>query len=352
MAKKHWQHCLIKPDASIFEAVKVIDEGAHRAAFVVDDSIKLLGIVTDGDIRRQILNHKSMDRPVTDIMNTSPVTAHSSDSRTYLKELMQKGKHLNIPILDERNCLIEVETLHYLSRKPKRDNWVILMAGGLGNRLKPLTENCPKPLLKLGDKPLLETIIEEFIDSGFKNFYVSINYLGSKVRDFLGDGSRWGVNIKYLEEQTALGTAGALRLLPKLPDKPIIVMNGDILTKVDTGRLLDFHQTNSANATICVRPYQQSIPYGIVELEKHTLKSIKEKPTNNYLVNAGIYVLSPDVLEQIPDNQRYDMTSLLNNLLETRSQTVNVFPIREYWMDIGNLDDFQQASSDYGKVFG
>jgi len=249
---------------------------------------------------------------------------------------------------------ILLETFESLFTKNARDNWVIFMAGGMGKRLHPLTLDCPKPLLKIGNKPISEILLENFIQSGFKNYIFSINYKSEMIREYYGSGERWGVNIKYIQEDDELGTAGSLSLLSIMPDKPFFVINADVLTNVNFGHILDFHQENEfkVEATVCVRQYQNKIPFGLVHINEtdHRLIDIEEKPTKNYFVNAGIYILEPEVLQHISFNSYCDMPSLLTRLVKQGSH-ITTFPIREYWMDIGHHDNLVKAARDYLEIF-
>ena len=226
------------------------------------------------------------------------------------------------------------------------------MAGGLGTRLRPLTNDCPKPLLKIGSKTVLEILLENFIEQGFHHFYFAINYKGQLIKDYFGDGSRFGVTIRYLQEQERLGTAGALSLLPEVPHLPLLVMNADLITKVNFQQLLNFHHEHHAEATICVREYKQVVPYGVVHIsqEDYQLLDIKEKPEHTLFVNAGIYVLNPSLLQYVPKHVHYDMPDLLTSIVKNK-YFVATFPIREYWLDIGRLEDLQKAHQDYDEVF-
>jgi NDP-sugar pyrophosphorylase family protein len=243
-----------------------------------------------------------------------------------------------------------VELLDYLLEAPERENWVVLMAGGLGTRLAPLTDNCPKPLLKVGNKPILETIIENFISHGFKRFYLSVNYKAEMIEEYFGDGSRWGAEIRYLREDKKMGTAGALGLIPEPLTQPFLVMNGDLLTKVNFSQLLNFHQEQNAHATMCVREYDFQVPYGVVSVDKHRIKSIEEKPVHRFFVNAGIYVLDPEAVSLIPADMPYDMTSLFEQMTANEREVI-AFPVREYWLDIGHRDDFERAAGDFARIF-
>jgi NDP-sugar pyrophosphorylase family protein len=229
-------------------------------------------------------------------------------------------------------------------------NTVVLMVGGRGKRLRPLTETCPKPMLRIGGKPILETTIETLRDSGFRHFVLSINYLAEQIERYFGDGSRYGIRINYIRESEPLGTAGALRHLAPVPTCPFVVMNGDILTRLNYVHLLLYHQQSQASATMCVREFDQQVPFGVVELDGKSISRIKEKPKARYFVNSGIYVLEPTTLEYVPDGGPFDMPELFNVLREQRKATI-AYPIREYWMDIGRPDDFLQAEREFSFHF-
>jgi dTDP-glucose pyrophosphorylase/predicted transcriptional regulator len=345
-----WQMARIAPNRSIRDAIRTIDEGAIRIALVVDDGNRLLGTVTDGDIRRGILKGISLDDAVERVMNAHPTTARADESRDAILERMKQTRLHQIPVVDGQGRLVAVEILDELLQTRQRDNWVVLMAGGLGSRLRPLTDECPKPLLKVGSKPLLEIILENFLEYGFRRFFLSVNYKAEMVKAHFGDGSRWGIEIRYIHEDRRLGTAGALSLLPERPALPLVVMNGDLLTKVNFQHLLDFHAEHGARATMCVREYDFQVPYGVVRIDHHRILGIDEKPVQRFFVNAGIYVLEPETLALIPPTY-FDMPDLFTKLIAERRETA-VFPIREYWLDIGHMEDFARANGDFPEVFG
>lgn len=345
-----WQKILVLPTVPIMEALRIIDENATGLVVVVDEERHLLGTVSDGDVRRGILRGFALNESVAKIMNLKPYFARRHDSRATILNLMREKQIRQIPILNENGQVLFVELLNDFIQTTKKDNWVVLMAGGLGTRLQPLTEDCPKPLLRVGDKPILETILESFRECGFQKFYLSVNYKAEMIEDYFGTGGKWGVQICYLKEDRKLGTAGALSLLPERPEEPFFVMNGDLLTKVNFEQLLDFHLHHQATATMCVRDYEYQVPYGVVELEQHRLKRIVEKPIQQYFVSAGIYVLNPETLNEIPKNQYFDMPTLFEKIMEQKRETI-VFPIREYWLDIGRMADFEKANFDYVEVF-
>ncbi|BAH46301.1 putative sugar-phosphate nucleotide transferase [Brevibacillus brevis NBRC 100599] len=347
----NWEKILVSPSTEILRALEIIDSGAKQIGIVVDDNRRLLGTITDGDIRRGLLKGKTLNDPIESVMNPFPIVASIYDSKDNILQLMKFKALRAIPVLDEDGSVIQVETLEELMQPEKRDNIVVLMAGGLGSRLRPLTDDCPKPLLKVGERPVLETILMNFIEYGFYRFYISVNYKAEMIRDYFGDGSRWGVQISYIEENKRLGTAGALSLLPLRPTKPFFVINGDLLTKINFEQLLDFHNSYQSIGTMCVREFSQQVPYGVALLDRQKLIGIEEKPIQKYFVNAGIYLLDPTTLNYIPNNEFYDMPTLFDGLIK-RNLYTTAFPIREYWLDIGRLSDFERANMEFAEVFG
>ena len=347
---KDWKAIAISSTASMRDVMTVIDKNAMQVALVVDDGAHLTGIVTDGDVRRALLRGETLDTPVNKFMNTNPITGLIDEDPSSWQRTMQRYTLQHLPLLDSHGCICDLARIE-LPDEPKRENPVVLMAGGLGTRLRPLTHANPKPLLRIGDKPIIQTIIENFVAQGFYNFKICINYHGDKIRAYLGNGSKWGIDIEYIEEQKRLGTAGALSLLQDRPEQPFFVMNGDILTKVDFVRLIGFHEKQQNKATMCVREYRYQIPYGVVKLDNHRILRLKEKPIQYYNVNAGIYLLEPDVLDVIPRNEYFDMTSLFEQLINHNIQ-VGSFPLTEYWMDVGRMEDFEQADTEYFEQFG
>jgi len=341
----NWENILIGPEQSIKEALSIIDSEALRVALIVDDNKNLLGVVTDGDIRRGLLRSLSLDTAVKEVMNSSPITVSANVTKQTLIDIMEDRSILSVPVVDNGK-VIGLETLHDAMTKTQHNNPVFIMAGGFGTRLRPLTDNCPKPMLHIGDKPILETVILSFINSGFINFYISTHFMPEQIQAYFGDGNKWGVNIHYVHEDSPLGTGGALGLLPKdMPDLPIIMMNGDVLTKVNFERLLEFHNENTAHATMCVREYDYQIPYGVINGEGNKIISMIEKPTQRFFVNAGIYVVSQALARSVPMNHIIDMPTLLEQHI-AKQKDVLMFPIHEYWLDIGRMDDFNRAQAD------
>ncbi|MDN3679449.1 nucleotidyltransferase family protein [Vibrio tapetis subsp. quintayensis] len=342
-----WQKTLITETSTIKHALEIINNEALRVAVVIDSHQKLRGMVTDGDIRRGLLNDLMLTDSVAEVMNTNPITALQGTSKEKLVELMERKQILSVPLLDQDNQVVGLETLHSALSKERYQNPVFIMAGGFGTRLRPLTDNCPKPMLKVGDKPILETVIKSFIKAGFSNFYISTHYMPEQIHQHFGDGSDLGISISYVHEDEPLGTGGALGLLPDdIPqDLPLIMINGDVLTKVDFERLLDFHIENKADATMCVREYDYQIPYGVINGEGNKINSMVEKPIQRFFVNAGIYIVSPRVIQSVPENYHIDMPTLLERHMNERDN-IFMFPIHEYWLDIGRMDDFNRAQTD------
>ncbi|MBX8514378.1 nucleotidyltransferase family protein [Pseudomonas cichorii] len=347
---KQWELTFVSPDCTMEEAIATLDRVAVRIVMVVDSSRHLLGTVTDGDVRRALLRRSQLDTPVRLIMCATPKTAEKAWSRTRILSVMEKYQLLQLPVVDQDGVVIGLETLHGLLNKPQRDNPVFLMAGGFGTRLRPLTQNCPKPLLKVGDKPILELILERFINSGFHRFFISTHYMPEMIREHFGDGSRWGIDIRYVHEESPLGTGGALGLLPHDEiDLPLFLMNGDLLTTLDFLNLLEFHESHGGSATMAVREYEYRVPYGVIQSEGHKIRSMVEKPIQKFFINAGIYLLSPDLVKSVQSGVRVDMPTLLENEIES-GRDVNMFPVHEYWLDIGQMEDFQRAQQEFGTL--
>ena len=342
---------LLKLTDSLNTAIQALHISGERIVLVVDDNMHLLGTVTDGDIRRALIKNTAMDCTIEGIMNSEPYVMLASESPDSIMSKMKNKDILSIPLVDKKGMLVGLETLHHLLENKKYDNPVFLMAGGFGIRLHPLTKTMPKPLLNVGNRPILETIINQFVDAGFHDFYISVHYKADMIRDYFGDGSNWGVTFQYLDEDIPLGTAGSLGLLPNnMPELPIIMMNGDILTKVNFKHLLNFHYEQGGLATMCIRKYDLQVPYGVVNIEGRYVTSIIEKPTQQFFVNAGIYVLNPKIINCIDGVSHIDMPNLLEVQIE-QGEDISVFQIHEYWLDIGRMDEYKQAHKHYDREF-
>ncbi|NVK42145.1 MAG: NTP transferase domain-containing protein [Oceanospirillaceae bacterium] len=328
---------------TIEDAINKLDAIQTKLILVIKNDTTLLGTVTDGDIRRGLLRHLALDTPLSEIMNCTPKCLGKLDGELKAKQLMRT---FGIPAIPKVENGKVIDLLGVKSSILKRHNPVFLMAGGFGKRLRPLTDNCPKPMLKVGDKPILENIIEQFISSGFYNFYISTHYLNEQIEQYFGDGSRFGINIQYINEEFPLGTAGAIALLPeKAKQQHLIMMNGDLLTQVKFDDMLDYHISESADISVAVRDYQIQVPFGVIQHKQGSITEIKEKPIENYFINAGIYCISPKVLQSVVLNKVLDMPTLIEQQLKT-SKKVSMFPIHEYWLDIGHMNDFERAQTD------
>ena len=347
---KDWKKLVVDRDSSILNTVEVIDKCSAQVAVALENDGRLAGIITDGDVRRAILKGVELTQPVESIMKTECQVVLTDTPPDEILETMRRKGLRHMPLVDNNGIMRGMMHFNDFVSMQTFDNPVVIMAGGLGTRLYPLTENCPKPMLKVGDKPMLHTIIENFSNQGFSNFHLSVNYKAEMVKDYFKDGEHLGVSIDYIEETTPLGTAGALSLIKGKFSSPMIVINGDVLTKVNFQNLIEFHTALNSMATMCIRDYDLQVPYGVVEVDHYAIKRIQEKPVHKHFVNAGIYVLSPDALELIPDNQFFDMPDLFDALLKVE-KIVTSFPIREYWVDVGRRDDFDKANDDYNKTF-
>lgn len=333
----------IPPQASLIEAMRVMDKSAEQLLIVADEERRLLGVVTDGDIRRAILAGKNLDEKIETSMNRSPKVAKEGELRSVLIRRMRELKLHFLPKIDSENKIVEVIKLSDLTDPEPKNNTVVIMAGGRGIRLGSLTENCPKPMLKMGNKPMLEILIDLLSSFGFYDFVISVHYLKEQIIDHFGDGSNFGVNISYLHEDEPLGTAGTLGSLALANDEPFIVINGDIYTDTDFSRLLESHCNSKSDATVCLRELSHQIPFGVVEVsERGHVRGIQEKPTMSYLVNAGIYVFNPSIINSIPKNTFFQMTSLIENLVSAK-KAVNSYPIDGFWLDIGRTEDLERA---------
>ena len=341
----------VRAEDSLRTVMQVIDQGGPQIALVLNDEGRLVATVTDGDIRRGILRGVGLDSPVSEVMHRNPKTLLEGASVAESKRLMRDLGLNHIPLVDIEGRLVSLAVREGLIDLAPRSTPVVLMAGGLGMRLRPLTATLPKPMIPIGDKPLLEHIVKRFRDQGFSQFTLSLNYLGHLIRSHFGDGSALGVSISYVEESQRMGTGGALSLLESRPQEPFLVMNGDILTTTSFGAMIDFHFDTGSDVSVCAREFNTQVPYGVLNAEGTTLVSIQEKPVLKHLVNAGIYVLSPVVFDYIADGEPLDMPDLLARV-QAGGGKVSVFRVSEYWVDIGRIEDLDRARAEYATVFG
>jgi len=338
-----YERSLIHPKESIINAIRTINGNPYKVAIVVDENDCPLGTITDGDIRRALLKGFQMDHSVDDIMHKDFTSASIHDDVLHIDHLMRKHVIRHVPILDDNGKIVDIRLKEKTVGATETDHWVVIMAGGLGQRLLPLTETCPKPMLEINGRPILERIIIDLRKAGFKNFYIAVNYKSDVIERYFADGQAIDVNINYLREEKRLGTAGALSLIPQRPRKSVIVMNGDLLTTVDFRRLIDYHEEHSGAITVCVSEFDFKVPYGVVQVDNQKMVKLEEKPVQKVFVNAGIYVLDPSVLGQIPTGEYFDMTRLINKRIAA-GDLPSVFPIHERWLDIGCPEDFEKAN--------
>lgn len=337
---------VILSSSTIRTAMELININAAQICFIVDSEKKLMGALSDGDIRRALLSGASLDSPVTQYMNKTPRYVKLNLDQAEIIQKMKQWEVKQLPVVDDNNRLTHVEIFDELIGLIKKNNRVVLMAGGMGLRLRPLTESTPKPLLPIAGVPILERIIARFRDVGFYKFTICVNYLGYQIKDYFGDGSKFNVEIDYIVETKEMGTCGSLSLLKNKIVEPVVVMNGDILTLANFGDLVKFHNDKSAIATMCVKEYVVDIPYGTVQLSEHKIEKIVEKPKEVFHINAGIYVLSKEALAHIPDNTSFDMPSLFSKLNEADKVT-NAYILKDYWLDIGRIEDYHKAQFIY-----
>jgi dTDP-glucose pyrophosphorylase len=337
-----WQKALLSMDATIEDAIRNLNESSLQIVMLVSENNALIGTITDGDVRRGLLKGLDLTSPVSQIFNPDALVTPPHMNRDVILHLMQANKLHQLPVVDERRCVVGLylwDGLPVLGMKP---NTMVIMAGGVGSRLRPHTETCPKPLLPVAGKPMLEHIIERAKNEGFERFIIAIHYLGDMIKKHFGHGERWDVQIDYLCESTPLGTAGALSLLKSLPEEPFLVTNADILTDLRYSELLDYHVQHAVAATMAVRRYESQNPFGVVQTKGINILGFEEKPIEHTYVNAGVYVLDPSSLAFLKREERCDMPSLFERLNQKNLRTI-VYPVHEDWLDIGRPDDFEQA---------
>lgn len=343
---------LVQPALSIRDAMGAIDRNGIGIVLVVDAERHLLGTITDGDVRRAILSGVELTRPVADLLDhkaapfAEPLVAAAGTPADELLRLLTKSSLRHIPLLDDERRVVDVATLDELAKSSELPMRAVVMAGGSGTRLKPLTDDAPKSMLPIGDRPLLELIVEQLRSAGINQVSVTTHYLGEQIQKHFGAGEEFGVEIRYVDEDEPLGTAGALSLLDP-SDEPMLVMNGDILTRVDFRAFRRFHDEHRAEMTVAVRPYEVEVPFGVVETHGVDVARISEKPVLRHLVNAGIYLLDPGVLRYVPQGERYDMIELIQKLV-AEGKNVVAFPVHEYWIDIGQHESYERARRDAG----
>lgn len=350
MSSDYESFIFLKKTQSLKEAMEALNHSKLHICFVVNDEQKLIGSLTDGDIRRAFLTGATLESAVERFMNQTPKSIPDGLTMEEVAKVLDTWGIRQLPVIDDKGRVVRVETVEKVIHLFQKKNRVVLMVGGFGKRLSPLTDNIPKPLLKIAGTPILEHIINRFKELGFYKFTLCVNYRSDMIIDYIGDGSRFGVEVSYIQESEPLGTCGALSLLKEKPTEPIIVMNGDLLTRVNFSELLNFHSKSRSLATMCVREYQIEVPFGVVKCEGSKILSISEKPKEVNLINAGIYVLSPEALDYVEHNKYKDMPTLFDEILK-KDQLATCYTTKDYWLDIGRMEDFHRAQADFMKFY-
>ena len=346
---RQWEKALVGPEATFRDALISIDSTGAGIALVVDGERRLLGALSDGDVRRALIRGAGMEDRAIGAANPKPVCANAHQDPATMLATLRAHSLRQLPILDADRRVVGMVTVEDFLNIPVRTNPVVIMAGGKGERLAELTRDTPKPMLTVGSRPILDTIVGNLAGQGFRNFWLAVNYKAEQIEGHFGDGSALGLDIRYLREAKPLGTCGALSLMPR-PDEPFVVTNGDVLAKADYSHLLDSHLQSDALATVVVRDYQMQVPFGVVNANGTRVTRIDEKPTQSYTISAGVYVLSPAVLDLIPKDAFHDMPALIADMI-ARSMPVRLQRAEGYWMDIGRPPDYAQANADFGAVF-
>ena len=324
----------VLPTASLLEAMAAVDRGKQGITFVANGEGTVLGSVTDGDIRRALLGGEPLDSCCLDrIMNRDFVSVDARASRAEVLDLMRARMINSVPVLDAGRRLVGLHLLREVVGGQNRPNWAFVLAGGKGTRLRPLTENIPKPLISVAGRPILERLVLHLVGNGFRRIFLSVSYLAEMIEKHFGDGSQFGCRIDYIHESQPLGTGGPLRLLPEPLTHPMLVMNGDLVTQFDVDRMLAFHEAGDYVATLGLRPYQAEVPFGVADVAGDRLTGMREKPTLQMLVNAGIYVVSPPAIDLISPNEEFPITELFNRALAV-GMPVGAHLIEDEWLDV------------------
>lgn len=340
MNEKKFYTLIINQEKSIYEAMEMIDLNGCQVVFIITSDLKLVGICTDGDIRRGILKKIDLNLEVSQIMNENPIVAQSEDDRLKLKQMMHAKGVKYLPLVNHNGILRDI-LIYDQFKSDTYKNTVVLMAGGLGSRLGDLTKDCPKPLLPIGKLSIIETIIIKFREQGFRKFYLCLNYLADRFKEVLGDGVKLGVEIHYIVEADRLGTAGALSLLPKF-EEPFIVMNSDLITDLNFSEILKAHNLKSALGTMCIRDHYLEVPFGVIKHRDDRIVDIEEKPNLKFSINAGIYVLDPLALNYIPKDTYLNMTDVFKSLIDNEEK-IFIYESNDYWSDIGQINEYHKV---------
>lgn len=339
---QHLEKIVISKNASLRTAMEALDKGAVEISLVVGADGKLLGTLTDGDVRRAILSGASLEDAASKFMHRHYTSVGPSTSRAEVLDLMRARTLQQIPIVNEAGQLVGLHLLREIIGSSQRPNWAVVMAGGRGERLRPITDLLPKPMIKVAGRPILERIVLHLVGFGIRRVFLSINYMGHVIEEYFKDGAALGCKIEYVKEEKPLGTGGALSLLPEKPEHPILVLNGDLLTQFNVGNLLAFHAEGGFKATVGVHEYVHTVPYGIIDQKGDRVIGMREKPSQTWLVNAGIYVFDPELLERVPRDTYFPLPALIEECLD-RGEAVSAFPLKEDWIDVGRPKELRRA---------
>lgn len=351
LAAERWRQAILPANATLHQAIRNLDQVAIKIVLVLNERAELEGTICDGDIRRGLLKGLDLDSPIASVIYRNALVVPPEMGRDMVMQLMVANKIQQVPVVDEHHHVVGLHLWDVITTPPTRLNLMVIMAGGMGTRLRPHTESCPKPLLPVAGKPMLEHIIERAKLEGFSHFVLAIHYLGHMIEDHFGDGERLGVQVDYLREQSPLGTAGALGLLSPCPDASFVVTNGDVITDIRYGELLDFHIRHDAAATMAVRVHEWQHPFGVVQTKGVEIVGFEEKPVARSHINAGVYVLDPAALSLLTADAHCDMPTLFERLQEKAKRTV-AYPMHEPWLDVGRPDDLSRANVETAKKIG
>lgn len=343
--KRRLQDCTVPRNSTLRDVMVALEDGAVEIALAVDERERLVGIMTDGDVRRALLAGAAIDSPVEPHLQKQFVAVAQSAGRAEVIDLMQARTINQIPIVDGDGRLIGLHLLRDVIGTEPRPSWAVIMAGGRGTRLAPLTDHTPKPMLRVAGRPILERIVLHLVGHGIRRIFIATNYLSESIEAHFGDGRRLGAEIEYLREQEPLGTAGALSLLPSAPTAPLLLMNGDLVTQADVGALLDFHASGKQTVSMAIRKYFHTVPFGCVELDGDRVTALEEKPTMSRLVNAGIYVLAPSLIARVPARRETTTPQLIADALAA-GEEVRALEIEDDWIDVGHKEQFRRARGD------
>ena len=341
----NYEEIILSKSATIIDTLVAIDRGGCKTAFIADGEHKLLASVSDGDIRRALIQGEELSACVGCVANDKPITVKQGYDIGVVRDMLQKTMLTAVPVVDDRGVIHDVLRINDLVAGPVASP-VVIMAGGLGKRLGHLCDETPKPMLKIAGEPILQHIIASLTRIGFVNFYISVNHKSSVIEEYFGDGANFGCRIEYIHETKRLGTAGSIRLLEGLIDTEFLVVNGDVLTRANLLDMLNYHKENHFDMTIGAVEHKVQVNYGVLEVEGGVIRALKEKPVVNYKINGGVYCLSPRIIERVPKDEYFDMTQLLDMPINVGSYDIN-----DYWIDIGHLTQYESAERDFKKIF-